>query len=126
MHAYGIILKRWIGRLVGLKMISEHIVQAMAKKIVDSFSPDKIIVFGSWARNEATKDSDIDFLVITSYEGSKRDLQVAIRRKLKGFGVPKDVIVASHEDVGRKKNLPGYIYGTALREGSIVYERTSQ
>ena len=107
-------------------MINGHIVQAMAKKIVDSFSPDRIIVFGSWARNEATKDSDVDFLVITSYEGSKRDLQVAIRRKLKGFGVPKDVIVASHEEVESKKNLPGYIYGTALREGSIVYERASQ
>ena len=126
MHTHGIILKRRIGRLVGLKMISQHIVQAMAKKIVDSFSPDKIIVFGSWARNEATKDSDIDFLVITSYEGSKRDLQAAIRRKLKGFGVPKDVIVASQDEVERKKDLPGYIYGTALREGSIVYERTSQ
>ena len=107
-------------------MINGHIVQAMTKKIVDSFSPDRIIVFGSWARNKATKDSDVDFLVITSYEGSKRDLQVAIRRKLKGFGVPKDVIVASHEEVESKKDLPGYIYGAALREGSIVYERASQ
>ena len=107
-------------------MINQHIVQAMTKIIEDSFAPDKIIVFGYWARDEVTKDSHIDFLVITSYEGSKRDLQVAIRRRLKGFGVPKDVIVASHDEVERKKNLPGYIYGTALREGSIVYERTSQ
>ncbi len=112
--------------MVGLKMISEHIVQAMTNKIINSFAPDKIIIFGSWARKEATKDSDVDFLVITSYEGSKRDLQAAIRRKLKGFGVPKDVIVASQDEVERKKDLPGYIYGTALREGSIVYERTSQ
>lgn len=107
-------------------MISEPIVQAMTKKIIDSFSPDKIIIFGSWAKNEATKDSDIDFLVITSYEGSKRDLQAAIRRKLKGFGVPKDIIVASPDEVERKRDLPGYIYGTALQEGSIVYERTAQ
>lgn len=62
-------------------MINQHIVQAMTKIIVDSFAPDKIIVFGSWARDEVTKDSDIDFMVITSYEGSKRDLQVAIRRR---------------------------------------------
>jgi predicted nucleotidyltransferase len=43
-------------------MISEHIVQSMAEKIINAFSPEKIIVFGFWARNEATKDSDIDFL----------------------------------------------------------------
>jgi predicted nucleotidyltransferase len=107
-------------------MISEHIVQSMAQKIINAFSPEKIIVFGSWARNEATKDSDIDFLVITSYEGSKRDIQVAMKRKLKGFGIPKDVIVASKEEIERKKDLPGYIYGTALQEGRVIYERTGQ
>ncbi|MDD4760666.1 MAG: nucleotidyltransferase domain-containing protein [Bacteroidaceae bacterium] len=95
-------------------MISDHIVQSMAEKIINAFSPEKIIVFGSWARNEVTKGSDIDFLVITSYEGSKRDIQVAMRRKLKGFGIPKDVIVASKEEIDQKKDLPGYIYGTAL------------
>ena len=108
------------------KMINEHIVQSMTERIANAFSPEKIIVFGSWARNEATKDSDIDFLVITHYKGSKRDIQVAIRRELKGFGIPKDVIVASKEDIEQKKDLPGYIYGTALREGKVVYERTDQ
>lgn len=104
-------------------MITEHIVQSMTERIINSFSPEKIIVFGSWARNEATEDSDIDFLVITSYTGSKRDIQVAIRRELKGFGVPKDVVVATSEEIMQKQYLPGYIYGTALREGRVVYER---
>ncbi|MCR4441392.1 MAG: nucleotidyltransferase domain-containing protein [Peptococcaceae bacterium] len=107
-------------------MITKHIVQSMAERIVNAFSPEKIIVFGSWARNEATKDSDIDFLVITSYKGSKRDIQVAMRRELKGFGIPKDVIVASKEEIEQKKDLPGYIYGTALKEGRVVYERIDQ
>lgn len=107
-------------------MITEYIVQSMTERIVRSFSPEKIIVFGSWARNEATEDSDIDFLVITSYNGSKRDIQVAIRRELKGFGVPKDVIVATREEIEEKRDLPGYLYGTAIREGKVVYERTEQ
>ena len=51
-------------------MVNDHIVQSMIEKIVNIFSPEKIIVFGSWARNEATKDCDIDFLVISSYNGS--------------------------------------------------------
>ena len=107
-------------------MITEYIVKSMTEKIINSFSPEKIIIFGSWARNEATEDSDIDFLVITSYNGSKRDIQVAIRRELKGFGVSKDVIVATREEIEQKQDLPGYIYGTALREGKVVYERVKQ
>lgn len=108
------------------KMITEHIVQSMTERIVHSFSLEKIIVFGSRAPNEATEDSDIDFLVITSYNGSKRDIQVAIRRELKGFGVPKDDIVATREEIEQKRDLPGYLYGTAIREGKVVYERIKQ
>ncbi len=95
----------------------------MSDKIINLFSPDKIVVFGSWARNEVNEHSDVDFLVIMPYNGSKRDIQVAIRRELKGFGVPKDVIVATRQEIEQKQNLSGYIYGTALREGRVVYER---
>ena len=107
------------------KMINEDIVQSMTERIVNAFSPKKIIVFGSWARNEATKDSDIDFLVITHYKGSKRDIQVAIRRELKGFGIPKDVIVASKEDIEQKR-FTGLYLRNCLTGGKVVYERIDQ
>lgn len=104
-------------------MITDEIVKAMTDRIADTFYPDKIIVFGSWAREELTEHSDVDFLVIMQYSGSKRDAQVAIRRALKGFGVPKDVIVASEQELQQKQYLTGYIYGAALREGRVLYER---
>lgn len=107
-------------------MITERVVQSMTERIVNAFSPERVIVFGSWARNEVTKDSDIDFLVITPYTGSKRDIQAAMRRELKGYGVPKDVIVASKEEIAQKKDLLGNIYKAALQEGKVVYERISQ
>ncbi|KUO74050.1 MAG: hypothetical protein APF81_21250 [Desulfosporosinus sp. BRH_c37] len=65
-------------------------------------------------------------MVIMPYNGSKRDTQVAIRRVLKGFGVPKDVIVATRQEIEQKQNISGYIYGTALREGKVVYERVGE
>lgn len=105
-------------------MITDRVVKAMTEKIIDLFSPDKIVVFGSWARNETTQHSDVDFLVIMPYQGSKRDAQVAVRRALKGFGVPKDVIVANASEIEEKQSLSGYIYGTALREGRTMYDRT--
>ena len=107
-------------------MITEVVVKSMTERIARKFSPDKIIVFGSWARNEAGEHSDIDFLVITPYNGSNRDLRVAIRKELKGFGIPKDILVASKEEIEEKKGLPGYIYDTALNEGRVVYERKGQ
>lgn len=107
-------------------MITDQIVKSMTDNIINNFSPDKIVVFGSWARNDYNEHSDVDFLVIMPYSGSKRDAQVAVRRVLKGFGVPKDVIVATKQEIEQRQNLSGYIYGAALREGRVVYERVAE
>jgi hypothetical protein len=57
------------------------------------------------------------------YSGPKRELQVSIRRSLKDFDVPKDVIVASPEELAEKQYLNGYIYQSALLEGKVLYEQ---
>jgi uncharacterized protein len=39
-------------------------IEEMVRLIADRFSPEKIILFGSHARGEAGRDSDIDLLVL--------------------------------------------------------------
>lgn len=104
-------------------MIASDVVEKMAQRIVERFAPHKIIAFGSWARGETGPDSDIDLLVIMPYLGSKRDCQVAIRRELKDFQVPKDIVVANSEEIAQKSAINGLIYKTALSEGVTLYER---
>ncbi len=107
-------------------MINSQIVNEMANHIVECFNPQRIIAFGSWARGETTLDSDIDFLVVMPYEGSKRDCQVAIRRALKHFKMPKDIIVASDQELSDFGMLNGYIYKTALSEGVVIYDEKAR
>jgi Ser/Thr protein kinase RdoA (MazF antagonist) len=57
----------------------------------------------------------------SSESGSKRELQVSIRRYLKDFDVPKDVIVVSPEELAEKRFLNGYIYQSALSEGKVLF-----
>lgn len=90
-------------------MITQEAVKRMTQRIIEKFSPEKIIIFGSWAKNLAGQESDIDFLVVMPFIGSKRDAQVSIRRDLKDFEEPKDVIVVSPEELEQKKALNGYI-----------------
>ena len=45
-------------------MASLSDIQALADKIVHEFHPEKIILFGSHARGDATTDSDVDLMVI--------------------------------------------------------------
>lgn len=107
-------------------MINDEIVQQMTQRIVAHFSPQKVIVFGSWAKGQTNPDSDLDFLVVMPVLDSKRDLQVSIRRDLKNFDVPKDIIVVSPEELRQKNSLNGYIYQTAVSEGRVTYQYNFQ
>lgn len=93
--------------------------------IVREYQPDKIILFGSWARGNAEDGSDIDLLVISDREKDlpryKRGLD--IRVLLSQFQSPKDILFYTHEDIERWRGVPQTFVDTILSEGRAVYER---
>jgi predicted nucleotidyltransferase len=95
----------------------------MVKRLVHQFNPDQIILFGSHARGTAHSDSDIDLLVVLPVSGSKRAKQVEMRVALHDIHVPKDIIVATPEEVVRQRNIVGTIIKPALQEGKVLYDR---
>jgi len=99
-------------------------IQEMVRRIVERFHPEKIILFGSYARGTAGLDSDVDLLVVKSVVGPKQQERLNIRLALRGIGLAKDVIVVTPEEVERDKDLVGTIIRPALREGKVLYERT--
>jgi predicted nucleotidyltransferase len=93
----------------------------MVKRLVKRFDPEQIILFGSHARGTAQPDSDVDLLVILPVAGSKRSASSnALRCHIP---VPKDIIVATPDQVRRQKNIFGTIIRPALREGKVLYAR---
>jgi uncharacterized protein len=102
------------------KTVSDEILQEIVRRIVAAVQPEKIILFGSAAREEMGPDSDLDFLVIKSCK-NRRETARKIRRRLVGIGIPKDIIVATPEDIERYKDTIGLIYRPALKEGKVLY-----
>jgi predicted nucleotidyltransferase len=102
------------------KVLTDELLQEIVRRIVAAVHPQKIILFGSAARGEMGPDSDVDLLVVKSCR-NRRETARRIRRKLIGVGVPKDIIVATPEDIERYKDTIGLIYRPALREGKVLY-----
>ena len=44
--------------------ISDNVIDRITQRIVHEVHPQRILLFGSWARGEVNKDSDIDLLVV--------------------------------------------------------------
>jgi uncharacterized protein len=98
-------------------------IKKMVHRLVDCFDPDQIILFGSHARGTSGPDSDVDLLVIMPVDGSMRSLRIEMRVALHGINRPNDIILATPDQVSRRKNIIGTILYPALKEGQVLYAR---
>ena len=104
-------------------MISNETINKAIKIMVDAASPVSVILFGSYARNEATDQSDLDFLIIESGVVNRYAEMVRLRRCLSPLRIPADVLVHDEGTFNEWRSVPGTILNTIDREGKVVYER---
>ena len=95
----------------------------MTRRIVDAFSPAKIILFGSQARHDAKPDSDVDLLVVLDHVDDKRKAVADILALSRDLIVSVDVVVTTPEEIARRGDVVGSILRPALREGMSLYVR---
>jgi predicted nucleotidyltransferase len=76
-----------------MQTTTKAFLKEITEKIVRSVSPQKIVLFGSYARGEENAESDLDILIYTS------------------------------DEVLRWSSSLNHIIPTALREGIVLYER---
>lgn len=103
---------------------AERWLPTIKRRIVRRFRPERIVVFGSQARGDATPDSDIDLLVVVSDGRDRRQLLRSIRTTLVDVTVPKDVFVTTPSLIARYGDVIGTLVDPALREGVTIYARS--
>jgi predicted nucleotidyltransferase len=94
------------------------------RRTVEVSDPEKIILFGSYARGDFGPDSDLDLLVVKSGVDKPRAEADKIRTALRGVRVPIDIVVVDADILDQYKSNIGLIYSTVLAEGRTLYERS--
>ena len=97
----------------------------MVQTIVDHFAPQQVVLFGSYARGEARRDSDVDFLVVLDQVPNRRATAVQIRLALNPRTLPVDVLVATPERIATVGTVRGTVLHAALQEGVTLYRRAA-
>jgi predicted nucleotidyltransferase len=103
-------------------MYHQEIARLIAK-IVDAEHPEKIVLFGSYARGTATETSDVDLLVISRSAVTRREREVHLTRQLFGSGVPYDLLVLTPEEIEERLRRSGPFIQEILSTGRVIYER---
>ena len=107
---------------IGNTMTLERaVLDDIIKRIVETAQPERIILFGSAARDEMGPNSDVDLLIIRK-GGHSRKLVGQIYRKLHGVGAAVDAVMVSPADVERYKDSHALIIKPALAEGRVIYD----
>nr|HID13700.1 nucleotidyltransferase domain-containing protein [Anaerolineae bacterium] len=104
-------------------MATSETIAEMVARIRDAIRPDKIVLFGSRAREEARPDSDFDLLIIAPSTLPRWQRTPPLYRLLAGLGVPKDIVWWTPEEVEEWRAVKSHFINTALREGKVLYEK---
>ena len=102
-------------------MVAMNQIEEFGRRIGTEFHAEKVFLFGSHAAGNATEDSDVDVLVILSFEGRSVDQSVAIRMKLRP-SFPVDLIVRTPEKIVERLEMGDNFVRDILEQGKVLYE----
>ena len=112
-------------------------IEKLKKEIIDRLkplNPCKIILFGSYAYGNPTKDSDIDLYVVTNNEfmpkswREKSAVYLEYSKKLRDLQkfIPIDLIVHTKPMFEKFKELDSMFSRMILEDGKILYEKVGK
>ena len=104
-------------------MVAINRIEEFGRRIGEEFRAEKVILFGSYAQGTATKDSDIDLLVVARTNLPHSARYGAVRRLLGDYPVGFDIIVETPEEFAQWRTVVNHIVYFADRYGKVLYER---
>ncbi len=102
---------------------AEQEIEVFVNQIVERFSPERVVLFGSQASAKTTLESDVDLLVIMDFEGRPHEQAFEIRKAIKR-SFPLDLIVRRPSDVEQRLIMGDFFMKDIIEEGKVLYERT--
>ena len=94
---------------------------------IRAVDPERIILFGSYARGDARPDSDLDLLVVERGPFDRDKTRCSkirrLRRALWDFPIPMNILVYTENEVAEWQDSVNHVIARSLREGKILYKR---
>jgi len=94
----------------------------IVRRLVASYQPLEVYLFGSKARGDSGPDSDYDLLVVVPDDASpERKRSRLAYEVLRGTGRAADVLVCTRSYFEPRRSLKASLPGTVLREGRLLH-----
>jgi predicted nucleotidyltransferase len=103
------------------KRIPQAAIDEVVWQIAEKFRPQKIILFGSYARGKPRPESDVDMLVVMDTPLREVEQAIQICQQIQyRFGL--DLIVRKPQRLAERLKMGDWFLHDILEEGKVVYE----
>ena len=105
-------------------MISKEIIEEVKNRLIKTYNPVSIYLFGSYAWGCPTEDSDLDLMIVIEKSDEKSyQRQRSGHRALFGLGISKDLIVYTQDEFEKLSGDITTLGYKIKREGKVLYAR---
>lgn len=105
-------------------MINKKIIDEVKNRLIKTYDPIAIYLFGSYAWGKPTEDSDLDLLIVVDKSDEK-----SYKRTIPGYdalfgmGISKDIIVYTKEEFEERANNITTLGYKIKKDGELIYAR---
>jgi uncharacterized protein len=108
--------------MVGWKA-NEEVARDITKRIVEICQPERVVLFGSVARGDTRKDSDLDLLVVWKTDSSpnSRERRINLRDMLGFLPISLDLLTCTSTEFQAALQDPKSFTTHIMSEGKTLY-----
>jgi len=114
-----------ISEQISSQLIPQETIEGVIKAITTRFSPEKILLFGSYANGSPTPDSDLDLLIVMETDRPRNKRSTAIRLLFQPMPCSMDVLVFTPDEVEYWNGTVNHIITEAFQTGKVLYDRSA-
>ena len=104
-------------------MIDKEQIDYISTKIAKNVDPDKIILFGSYAKGDYNENSDLDFIIVKQSNLPRHKRGLEIRRLFYGLLIPFDLKVYTPDEYNNDLNNKYSFLSSAIKNSKLLYDR---
>ena len=104
-------------------MINKNKIKSVARAMGIAANAERVILFGSHARGDATEHSDVDFMIIAKSDLPRFKRSRELYKLLRPHPFAMDIVVYTPQEIEKGKRTKVSFVSTVLKEGKTLYVR---
>jgi len=98
-------------------------IEKIKERLIENLSPEKIILFGSYAEGNFNENSDVDMLIILDRKLPLHGRSIMIEKLMTGIKIPTDFLVYNPAEINNFHSIKSHIIHEIISKGDVIYEK---